>query len=73
MRNLINRSDQKFLQSSLDRALDAQLKKVGDDFLPASEYARRANVSHYKEVNAPVGHIRSPWGDWESTLEQSKT
>jgi arylsulfatase A-like enzyme len=73
MRNLISRPEHKALQSSLDRALDAQLKRIGDDFLPAADYVRRAKVGHYKEVNAPIGHIRSPWGDWESTLAQSKT
>ena len=72
MRNLISRPEQKALQSSLDRALDAQLKRIGDDFLPAADYVRRAKAGHYKEVNAPIGHIRSPWGDWESTLAQSK-
>jgi len=25
-------------------------------------------LSHYKEVNATARHIRSPWGDWESTI-----
>jgi len=73
MRNLVNRAEQKNLQSSLDRALDAQLKRIGDDFLPAAEYVRRAKLGHYKEVNAPIGHTRSPWSDWASTLEQPKT
>jgi arylsulfatase A-like enzyme len=68
MHNLVGRSEVRDVQASLDRALDARLKEIGDDFLPAAEYVRRAGVGHYKEVNAPVGHIRSPWGDWESTL-----
>jgi len=68
MHNLVGRSEVREVQASLDRALDARLKEIGDDFLPAAEYVRRAGVGHYKEVNAPVGHIRSPWGDWESTL-----
>jgi hypothetical protein len=27
----------------------------------------RAQATHYREVSAPVGHAKSPWGDWEST------
>jgi hypothetical protein len=68
MHNLCGRGEARELQNKLDTALDAKLKAVKDDFLPASEYVRRANVGHYVEVNAPVGHVRSPWGDWESTL-----
>jgi len=48
--------------------LDVNLREVRDDFLPAAEYVKRAGVGHYREVNSPVGHVRSPWGDWESTL-----
>jgi len=47
------------------------LKERKDDFLPAREYVRRAAVGHYGEVNVPVGHVRSPWGDWESTDKES--
>jgi arylsulfatase A-like enzyme len=68
MHNLCGRAEHKQLQSRLDRALDARLRSLKDDFLPASEYVKRANVGHYREVNAKVGHVRSPWGDWESTL-----
>jgi arylsulfatase A-like enzyme len=70
MHNLCGRGEARELQNKLDKALDSKLKAVKDDFLPASEYVRRANVGHYVEVNAPVGNVRSPWGDWESTLIQ---
>jgi arylsulfatase A-like enzyme len=72
MRNLIGRPEAGAMQAALDRDLNARLKEIGDDFLPAEEYVRRAGVGHYKEVNSPVGHIRSPWNDWESTLRASR-
>ena len=60
-------------RTSTDGTLQARLKDVGDEFLPAREYVQRANVGHYKEVNTPVGHMQSPWGDRESTLERAKS
>lgn len=69
MHNLCGKSEHKDLQQRLDRALDARLKDVHDDFLPAAEYVKKAGVGHYKEVTQPAGHTKSPWGDWESTLE----
>lgn len=71
MRNLCNAPEARGLRAKLDRALDARLKSLGDDFLPAAEYIRRANVGHYREVNVPVGYTKSPWGDWESTLPRA--
>lgn len=68
MHNLIGRSEAKELQARLDRELNAELKLRNDDFLPAADYIRRAGVGHYREVNAPIGHHSSPWGDWESTM-----
>jgi arylsulfatase A-like enzyme len=69
MHNLIGKSGARGLQARLDRELDAELKRRKDDFLPAAEYIRRAGVGHYREVNMKVGRHRSPWGDWDSTLE----
>jgi arylsulfatase A-like enzyme len=66
MNNLIGKS--RSLQSTLDRELDAELKRRKDDFLPAAEYLRRAGLSHYREANVPVGRHPSPWGDWDSTF-----
>jgi len=68
MHNLCNKPEVKALQSALDKHLDSRLRAVKDDFLPASEYVKMAGVGHYREVNAPVGHVKSPWGDWEFTL-----
>ena len=66
--NLCGKVDHKELQARLDRALDVQLRRRNDDFLPAAEYLKRAGLGHYREVNVPLGHHPSPWGDWDSTL-----
>jgi arylsulfatase A-like enzyme len=69
MRNLIGKPEARALHTSLDRELDAELKRRHDDFLPAAEYIRRAGLAHYRELNVPVGRHPSPWGDWDSTLQ----
>lgn len=66
MRNLCGRDRE--LQARMDRVLDETLRRLKDDFLPASEYAKRAGVTHYRELNVPIGRHPSPWGDWDSTL-----
>jgi len=68
MHNLLGKSDHKALQARLDRELDATLKRRRDEFLPADVYAKRAGVSHYQELNVPIGRHPSPWGDWDSTM-----
>jgi arylsulfatase A-like enzyme len=68
MHNLVGIGEHRVLQSRLDKELDATLKGRKDDFLPAAEYAKRAGVSHYRELNVPIGTHPSPWGDWDSTL-----
>lgn len=55
------------LRSEFDRRLDTRLRAINDDFLPGSRYVERAQAGHYQEVNAPVGTVQSPWGDWAST------
>ena len=70
MHNLCGQSGHRDAQSRLDRDLNAMLKERKDEFLPAGEYVKRAGVGHYREVNGPVGHTRSPWGDWESTYKE---
>lgn len=67
MHNLCGRPAGAVVQAAMDRQLDARLRELHDDFLPAKDYIERAGVGHYREVNAPVGHTNSPWGDWEST------
>jgi hypothetical protein len=69
MHNLCGKAEQKALQRRLDRLLDARLRDVHDDFLPAADYVKKAGVGHYREVVTPAGHTRSPWSDWESTLK----
>ena len=68
MHNLCGRIEGREVQSRLDRDLDARLKERKDEFLPAREYVKRAGVGHYREVNVAVGRVKSPWGDWESTM-----
>lgn len=69
--NLCNQPAAAELQSTLERKLQAMLKVRKDEFLPAKEYVREAHVGHYREVNVKVGHVKSPWGDWESTLSEA--
>jgi arylsulfatase A-like enzyme len=68
MHNLCGKSEHRQLQSRMDRALDGTLRHLKDDFLPAHVYAKRAGVTHCRELNVPIGRHPSPWGDWDSTL-----
>lgn len=67
--NLANNPQYRSVQSMLERRLDEKLKSVGDEFLPGARYVERANATHYQEVNAPVGNVKSPWGDWASNWQ----
>jgi arylsulfatase A-like enzyme len=69
MHNLCNRPEAAKVQARWEQLLDARLRELNDEFLPAAEYVRRAGVGHYREVNVAVGHTESPWGDWKSTLK----
>jgi arylsulfatase A-like enzyme len=64
--NLVGRAQYRTLQARLERMLDAKLKGVRDDFLPGDRYVERAKAAHYREVTVEPGHVKSPWGDWES-------
>ena len=66
MHNLVNA---RALRATLDRQLDARLRALKDDFLPAARYMERSGAAHYHELHTPIGFTRSPWGDWESTLK----
>ncbi len=68
--NLCGQPGHKALQSRLERALAARLRERKDEFLPAAEYVSRAGLGHYREVNLPVGRTKSPWGDWDATLQE---
>ena len=71
MHNLCGQAEARETQARLDGELNAMLKERGDDFLPAAAYVKQAGVGHYREVNQPVGHTRSAWGDWESTYKDA--
>lgn len=67
--NLIGNDRHRDLQSNLERLLDKKLKAAGDEFLPGARYVERANAGHYREVNAEVKLVASPWGDWKSNWQ----
>jgi hypothetical protein len=67
--NLIGNERHRDLQARLERMLHKKLKAAGDEFLPGSRYVERAGAQHYREVNAEVARVKSPWGDWESTWQ----
>ncbi|MFB3829629.1 MAG: sulfatase [Bryobacteraceae bacterium] len=67
MHNLCGRGEGKAALAILDRQLEARLKQVNDDFLPAAAYLERAGLQHYREANVPVGRCTSPWNDWQAT------
>jgi arylsulfatase A-like enzyme len=71
MHNLIGSAESAKLRMELDRRLDAELRARRDDFRPAGTYLEQAGLTNYQEVNVPIGHCTSPWGDWESTLGES--
>ena len=66
--NLVGNSRYRDLQAGLERTLDKKLKAAGDEFLPGARYVERANALHFREVTGEPGHVKSPWGDWESTM-----
>lgn len=68
MHNLCGRAEMKQVQASLESELHQWLTKLGDEFLPASEYLERYGLTNYAEPKVPVGFYKSPWGDWQSTL-----
>jgi arylsulfatase A-like enzyme len=65
--NLCGQQRAQEIQATLEAELSLWLEKLGDRFLPASDYLRRDNLTHYLETQFPVGFARSPWGDWESS------
>ncbi len=68
MHNLCGNPRYRDLQASLEHALDARLRALGDEFLPAARYVERIQAGQYHELKTKVNFTRSPWGDWESTL-----
>jgi arylsulfatase A-like enzyme len=68
--NLCNQPAAVEVQSTMERQLDARLRMLKDEFLPAKEYLRQSGLGHYREVNVKVGHTESPWDDWKSTFSE---
>jgi hypothetical protein len=68
MNNLCDKPAARDVQRQLDRELDAWLKTLDDSFLPADDYLKRDGWAHFQETKVPIRHIKSPWGDWQSTL-----
>lgn len=68
MHNLCGLPKTRAVQAALDAELNAWLRRLDDQFLPAADYLRRDRLTQYLEPQFPIGHARSPWGDWESTL-----
>jgi hypothetical protein len=44
------------------------LARTGDEFLPGATHVERAGLQSSLELQRPIGTVRSPWGDWQSTL-----
>ena len=68
MHNLCGQSAARGTQAALELELENWLARLGDEFLPGEVYLKRAGLTNYFEVNQPIGHASSPWGDWKSTL-----
>jgi arylsulfatase A-like enzyme len=68
MNNLCGRSEARRIQAAMDRELNSWLEALNDRFLPAHAYLEQDSLSHYLETKFPIGQVRSPWGDWQSTL-----
>ncbi len=72
MHNLCGKTGAALVQAQLERQLDAFRSELHDDFLPADAYLKRDGLGHYREPNEPVGYSRSPWDDWDSTLQPKR-
>ena len=68
MHNLCGQFAARDTLAALEQELQNWLARLGDEFLPGEVYLERAGLTNYYEVNLPIGHISSPWGDWKSTL-----
>lgn len=68
MHNLCGKPESRGLERRLDGALNVELKRRQDDFLPAADYIKRFGIGHYGPIHAKVGRHPSPWGDWDSTM-----
>jgi hypothetical protein len=68
MHNLCGHEEARAIQETLDAELNVWLETLNDEFLPADQYLQRDHLTNYLEPYSSVGHTRSPWNDWESTM-----
>lgn len=60
MENLANRPETAALQAELEALLDRKLARIGDEFLPGREYARRRGVKLNERGDVPTYPDRGP-------------
>jgi arylsulfatase A-like enzyme len=68
MHNLCGRTEAEEIQAHLESELVEWLARTDDEFLPGTTYVDRDGLEDYLELQRPIGSVRSPWGDWQSTL-----
>ena len=68
MHNLCGKSSARSIQEAMEAELKKWLVALQDKFLPGIDYLERDHLTNYIETTVKVGDIRSPWGDWQSTL-----
>ena len=68
MHNLCGKPQGAAIQARMEQQLSAWLEALGDSFEPAHAYLERDGLVHYLETQYPIGQMRSPWQDWQSTL-----
>lgn len=71
--NLINEPGHAPVCAQLEQELQAWLERLGDEFLPGSEYLSRNGLEHYFEANEPLGFCRAANGSWKSTNPRGRT
>lgn len=69
MHNLCGRTEAKEIQARLEAELVERLAMTDDEFLPGATHVDRDGLENYLELQRPIGNVRSPWGDWQSTLQ----
>jgi arylsulfatase A-like enzyme len=68
MNNLLADARRGTLVPHLKAELDNWLERLGDEFLPATQYLVRDRLAHFLETQFPIRGSESPWGDWRATL-----
>ncbi len=66
--NLIEDDRHVDLKRALEADLSRWLDRLEDRFEPAEAYLQRDALTHYGEVQWPVGYKQSSAGDWRSTM-----